>query len=456
MNPEQAYELLNSIKNYEGQQITVTYYKKISKYQIVDGKWKIKFGGYEKITENVNLCEINSFGSILIENKDTKMTLPFFGRDCIIESISSTNTNHSELIIYRNPFLNNDILNIEMDNLGEEIKKKMFLSDDIEEQIKEIAEREKQSKSADNPLLNDLFDKPSVFDYGTRDRIFPFTNEMLNLYMPAFSFTGKRILANLGGGDFSLNAYLLGAKNIDTFDINEYSYYYYELKKALIKFCDYDEFLGIIENPIKIYKNFDAYKHLLKPEVAEVIHDMFQKYSGCLVGFAKKLFLPAQFNASEKTFSDTDFRNLRMTAQFRNFYLSSEENYNTLRSYLLNGLDIESQFFLGDVTKLQFASRYDLIYLSNIGDNIDPKQYSNFLFFLQNNILTDDGQIIIVDKANKFEFLAESDYVSKVEYDASQISNYNANNMGVSSIPDSEIRVSLYSLNKQPKEEHKR
>ena len=80
MNPEQAYELLNSIKNYEGQQITVTYYKKISKYQIVDGEWKIKFGGYEKITENVNLCEINSFGSILIENKDAKMTLPFFGR----------------------------------------------------------------------------------------------------------------------------------------------------------------------------------------------------------------------------------------------------------------------------------------------------------------------------------------------------------------------------------------
>ena len=145
-----------------------------------------------------------------------------------------------------------------------------------------------------------------------------------------------------------------------------------------------------------------------------------------------------------------------MTSQFRNFYSNSQENYNTLRGYLLKGLDIKSQFYLGDVTRLQFASQYDLIYLSNIGDNIDANQYSEFLAFLRNNILTDDGQIIIVDKANKFGFLSENDYVSKIEYDASQISNYNAINMGVSSIPDSETRVSLYALNKQPRKNYKR
>ena len=296
-----------------------------------------------------------------------------------------------------------------------------------------------------------MFDKPTIFDYGTRDRIFPFTNEMLNLYMSAYSFEGKKVLANTGGGDFALNAYLLGATSVDTFDINEYSYYYYELKKALIKYYKYDEFLNVIENPRKVYDDFNCYKHLLNTDVAEVISKMFEKYNSCLIGFARKLFLPSSFNAEEKEFTSKDLKNLRMTAQFRNFYLTNEQNYNQIRSQLLNGIDSQSKFLLGDVTKMRFSDKYDIVYLSNIGDAFNAQLYYDFIQFLQDNILTDDGQIIIVDKARKFDFLLNNENVALEKYDTTQITQYNENNAGLSSIPDSEKNVCLYSIYKQPK-----
>ncbi len=449
MDVKEAYELFKAIKLYVGKNINITYYKKVVSWQLIDNEWKSEFA-YEKKTESVTLCEINTFRNILVESEGTKIGLPFFGMDCIIRSISSSNNKGEEIPIYTNQYVNEESLNVGNDKSGEEIKKKMFLSDDIDQLIEELVKKEKESKSANNPLLNGLFDRHSLFEYGTRDRIFPFTNEMLNLFMPAFSFEDKVVLANLGGGDFALNSYLLGAKHVDNFDINEYSYYFYELKKALIKFYSYEDFLSIIENPIKVVNNFNEYKHLLKDDVAKVIGEMLQKYSECLIGFAKKLFLPAQFNANDQEFTTSDLKSLRRTAQFRNFYLSSEENYNIVRNYLLRDIDRESQFILGDIMKSQIHTKYDLIYLSNIGDSIEAKQYADFLFFLQNNLLTDDGQIIIVDKAQKFGFLAESEFVAKVEYDTSRIDDFNAANIGFSSISDSEKKVDLYRIGKQP------
>lgn len=443
MNVEQAAQLLNKIKSYEGKSIKITYYKK-----------KYGFNGFVKVSQEVTLSKVNGFMSVLVKANNLEKNFPFFGMDCVIESISTNNDDNTELLIYENKWLKNHNLNIENNELGQLTKKEMFEIEDIDEKIDDYLEEEKLRKSANNPKLNNLFDRPSVFDYGTRDRVFTFTNEMLNLYMPAYSFEGKKILANLGGGDFALNSYLLGAKSVDTFDINEYSYYFYELKKALIKYYSYNDFLSIIENPQKVYDDFNKYKYLLNLDTSQIIGKAFEKYSDCLIGFAKKLFLPAQFNAAEKDFSKEDLKNLRMTAQFRNFYLANERNYNQVRNQLINGIDYQSQFLLGDVTKLQFNDKYDIIYLSNIGDVIDTQQYYNFIQFLQNNVLTDNGQIIIVDKVRKFDFLLSDEHVLQNDYDVAQIKQYNSNNVGVSSIPDSEKNVCLYSIYKQPELKH--
>ena len=143
-----------------------------------------------------------------------------------------------------------------------------------------------------------------------------------------------------------------------------------------------------------------------------------------------------------------------MSTQFRNFYLNNEQNYNLIRNQLLNGIDNNSKFLLGDITKLQFSDRYDIIYLSNIGDIIDAKQYYTLICFLRDNILTDNGQVIVVDKAKKFDFLLNDESVLQNNYDATQITQYNEKYLSLSSIPNSEKNVCLYSIYRQPELKH--
>ena len=454
MNLDQAVLLLKKIKLYKGRKIKITYYEQNYEYQLVDNEWKIIFTGYKKVFKDVTLVDVNNFISVLVDDDNTQKNFPFFGVDCIIESLKVINADNTLSTIYENTFLSKHDLNVGNNKLGQETRKKMFKLENINEEIEEYIKNERLSRSGNNPLLNDLFNRTSIFDYGVRDRLFPFTNEMLNLYMPFYSFKGKKILANLGGGDFALNAYLLGASSVDTFDINEYSYYYYELKKALIKYYSYSDFLKIIENPQKIYDDFDSYKYLLKEDDSEFISNMFKKYNSCLIGFAKKLFLPSKFVADEREFSSKDLINLRMSAQFRNFYLHNEKNYNLIRNYLLNSIDYQSEFFLGNVMSLQFKERYDIIYLSNIGDVVDTQEYAEFINFLQENNLTDDGVIIVVDKAKKFDFLLNNENVLKDDYNVDLITQYNLRNAGVSSIPESEKNVSLFSIYKNNKIKH--
>ena len=390
--------------------------------------------------------KIDNFNSISVKTNTINKRIPFFGINCIIESISAVHDDNSLSILYKNRFLKNYNLKIENDQMGQQIKRKMFHYEDVNKAINLSLEQEKSSKIATNPKLNDLFDAPSFYNYGNHNRIFPFTNEMLNLYMPLYSFKDKKVLANLGSGDFTLNTYLLGAKSVDTFDINEYAYYYYELKKALIKYYCYDDFLNIIENPLIIYKDFDQYKYLLKPDICMIIESYFNKYSDCLIGFAKKIFLPSVFHSSDKSYTKKELIDVRMASQFRNIYLTNENNYNIIRNQLFNGIDSQSKFFLGDVTKLQFHDRYDIIYLSNIGDVCDVEQFFLFIQSLQNKVLTDGGQIIMVDTENKYSFLLNNKCVLKNEYDVTKIMQYNVKNAGISNIQDFEKDVCLYSI----------
>ena len=64
--------------------------------------------------------------------------------------------------------------------------------------------------------------------FNSNGPVYAFANEALSQYMKNYDFNGKSILASLGSGDFALNAYLMGASEVDTFDINQYIYYFYQ------------------------------------------------------------------------------------------------------------------------------------------------------------------------------------------------------------------------------------
>lgn len=68
----------------------------------------------------------------------------------------------------------------------------------------------------------------------TYARIYEKTNEHLNKILTRFDFADKDVLSVMGSSDHPFSAYYLGAKNVDTFD-NEYlTYYYFYLRKWII------------------------------------------------------------------------------------------------------------------------------------------------------------------------------------------------------------------------------
>lgn len=63
------------------------------------------------------------------------------------------------------------------------------------------------------------------------DRVYFHTNENLRSLFSNFSVAGKDVFCVMSSGDHFLSSYYLGASNVDAFDINRLTFYYYYLRK---------------------------------------------------------------------------------------------------------------------------------------------------------------------------------------------------------------------------------
>src|SRR5574344_2777305 len=70
------------------------------------------------------------------------------------------------------------------------------------------------------------------------------SNEDIYAYLKYMPVKDKNVLTVTGSGDQILYSILLGARNVDNFDINFLSYYMLELKLAAIKVLDVKEYLN--------------------------------------------------------------------------------------------------------------------------------------------------------------------------------------------------------------------
>lgn len=120
--------------------------------------------------------------------------------------------------------------------------------------------------------------------FNSNGPVYAFTNEALNQYMKNYDFEGKSVLASLGSGDFALNSYLLGASEVETFDINQFTYYFYQLKKALIIKYDFEDFCDLIRNPQEIFKNFNGYRQFLDPKSISFFEHILTVYNDDITG----------------------------------------------------------------------------------------------------------------------------------------------------------------------------
>lgn len=91
----------------------------------------------------------------------------------------------------------------------------------------------------DRGVLNDV-EKAIEVPLGKRDynhrKIYPNTNENMRALFDMFSVEGKDVFSVLASSDQVFSAFYLGAKNVDSFDSNKLTIYYYYLRKWIIKY----------------------------------------------------------------------------------------------------------------------------------------------------------------------------------------------------------------------------
>ena len=307
------------------------------------------------------------------------------------------------------------------------------VSDDVEPIAYQANDDSTLVKKADEDIEDIFVEQKNPFN--SNGPVYAFANEALSQYMKNYDFNGKSVLASLGSGDFALNAYLMGASVVDTFDINQYTYYFYQLKKALIMKYDFDSFCNFIKNPHQIFAKFGDYKQFLDSESIAFFEKLVRIYDGNTTELLKKVFIDKvgeeknQWNESN-TFDSTE--ELFLIAQYKNPYLQSAEKYNQLKQqFMKKGND---EFYFENLYEFTPEKKYDIVYLSNIGDySKSEEEFKNFVMQLKERVLNENGIIIIVSITNYIMMDYDSCERTKMNWD--EMEQFNKNNEGKAYLP---------------------
>lgn len=224
-------------------------------------------------------------------------------------------------------------------------------------------------------------------------QIYMFTTENIHGITQKISFQNKKVLTVCSSGDQVFNMLLCGAEEIDTFDINIFTKYFFYFKEASIRALNYQEFLNFFfpnsfakKNQIFSLKTYTKIRNYIKDDYAKSFWDqIFSKYNG------EKLYYSDLFTQDHYP---------KKTNQVCNNYLMNEQNYKTLQQKLAI---YSFTFYHLNILKNSLAStkRYDYIYLSNILDYLPikeeleyAKKVKEILLKLRKN-MTDNGMIMV-------------------------------------------------------------
>lgn len=410
------------------------------------------------IKKNLDGCNIDHIFDIISSGKSL-----LYDNFCVKNSIDNTNLSYFSL---------EQIMLAEVNKFNFGRINKISLDDSFMESVvhrTKIGEQlnfgESEVEEVQNDTItfeNENVDEQDIFveqknPFNANGPVYAFTNEALNQFMSNYDFSGKTVLSSLGSGDFALNAYLLGAKSVESFDINQYTYYFYQLKKALIMRYDYEEFCELVKNPTNIFKQFDDYKPLLDSESRLFFEKILKIYGDDIKGLLDKMYIDKveeknQWNESN-TFDSTE--ELFLIAKYKNYYLHSSENYDSLRKRIASNPN--EAFYFKDLYQFTPPKKYDIVYLSNIGDYCkSEEEFKMFVEDIKAKYLNENGIIIIVSITNHIYMNSEEAERTKMDWD--DMEKFNAIHKGVAELPLSNLGIqNVYTTYPyQIKEQHYR
>ena len=221
-----------------------------------------------------------------------------------------------------------------------------------------------------------------------------FTTENISGFSEKISFFEKCVFSVCSSGDQAFNMKFNGASEVDVFDINIFSKYFFRLKEAAIKNLSYNEFLDFFipknkfNNSVFLLDTYLSFRNDIKDEKIRKFWDfLFCNYTGKEI-FNSNLFFCYNYPRSKYI--------------KYNDYLRNEDNYNKLKTELKKETN-NIYFYNFNLFKDKFPNdkKYDFIYLSNIFDYLwinDSLEYikkvKEIILNIKNN-LSNGGKIAI-------------------------------------------------------------
>lgn len=228
--------------------------------------------------------------------------------------------------------------------------------------------------------------------------IYSFTNENLSCLQKLYDFENKKVLTVLGSGDQYFSSLLFGAKDVEVFDLNALTWYYFVLKFIAIRNLDFNEFYHFcVETK---YDDLEIYKKLrnLLPDDVRMYFDYLKEVEK---PFSNNLFAELLFKIPEK-------------GDGTKIPYFSKERYKKLQG-ILQHTDLPI-YFNCDILNLDRNKYYDLLLFSNIYDymSFSIAQFKSFLS--EFNALTIEANYAWrLFEEEKRKFIANGFFIDYVE-----------------------------------------
>lgn len=203
------------------------------------------------------------------------------------------------------------------------------------------------------------------------NRVYYHSNENLKDIFSFIDVKDKNVLTVLGSGDQAFYAYDRGAKSVDMFDKNKLAIYYYYIRLWTIKYLD--QYYPKFEFDIRFIRGLLSLVKIKNDEEKEA----FNYWCKFVEFFDSK--------KSEKIF-------------YRGLYdeINRLEDLSKIKKRIKDGFtyyDIDVGKNVSSIRK-----KYDVVYISNISDYIEPK-ISSFELYRDNleSLLKENGIIISIN-----------------------------------------------------------
>lgn len=235
--------------------------------------------------------------------------------------------------------------------------------------------------------------------------IYPFTTENIKGYMSNLDLKDKSIITVGSSADQVINSFLYGSKDITLFDINPFTKYYFELKKAGILLLEFNSFYEFFSNNINSFniKTYSLLRNNLSKETKLFWDSLFNSYDSYF--FRDKLF-------------SKDERTLKTLVKY-NPYMN-EINYGTLKTTIdgLNPVFINTS--LDEISK-KVNKKYDYIFLSNISSYLNLYTKENISKFINTikdltNILNKSGSIYLAYIYDRIKNKIDDDILTDISF----------------------------------------